>query len=344
MTIADLVEMTYLPLPISHTVKGEPRRVGLELEFCSLSLPTAARLVAEHVGCSAPNVTRGRIAARVASRWGDFRVELDWKAIQEGKHLLPLRALGVASSSCWGQAVEDALVGMVDGIVPMELVTPPIPWEDLSSLDSLWQALRDAGAADTRSGVLRGFGLHLNPELEGGCVEEVVASLQAYMLLEDWLVEELAVVRSRRVLPFIEPFPDAYRELVLSPEYEVDWTTFIRDYAKHNPTRNRRLDLWPLIAHMTNDEFADSVADWDLVKPRPAFHYRLPNSEVSKPGWTPAKACNSWVWIEKLARDRAMRGQIAKALRAMRNFGGQLGRKAWIHITRAYVREIAAAP
>ena len=60
----------------------------------------------------------------------------------------------------------------------------------------------------------------------------------------------------------------------------------------------------------------------DLIKPRPAFHYRLPNCLVDEPEWNLAVPWNDWVAIERLARDRtalesarAQRMQDASRLR-----------------------------
>jgi Putative amidoligase enzyme len=58
-------------------------------------------------------------------------------------------------------------------------------------------------------------------------------------------------------------------------------------YLEHNPTRNRPLDLLPLFVHLHGPGLLKRVEDAPLVKPRPTFHYRLPNCELTNPGWTP---------------------------------------------------------
>jgi hypothetical protein len=43
------------------------------------------------------------------------------------------------------------------------------------------------------------------------------------------------------------------------------------------------------------------------VRPRPAFHYRLPNCRVDDPSWRVAREWNYWIAIEELAADRKRR-------------------------------------
>src|SRR3546814_5720713 len=50
-------------------------------------------------------------------------------------------------------------------LVPMELVTPPVPAGRLPEIDSLVRDLVRRGAGGTRAGLLYAFGLHLNPVL-----------------------------------------------------------------------------------------------------------------------------------------------------------------------------------
>ena len=46
------------------------------------------------------------------------------------------------------------------------------------------------------------------------------------------------------------------------------------------------------------------VVDDDLIKPRPAFHYRLANCCVDDPDWSIAEPWRRWLKIEALALDR----------------------------------------
>jgi hypothetical protein len=108
---------------------------------------------------------------------------------------------------------------------------------------------------------------------------------------------------SRRISPYVNAFPDAYVRLLLDPDYPADTGRLIDDYVAHNPTRNRPLDVLPVLAHLDADRVMARVQDPHLVKPRPAFHYRLPNCMVDEPHWTLAREWNDWVEVERLATD-----------------------------------------
>lgn len=75
------------------------------------------------------------------------------------------------------------------------------------------------------------------------------------------------------------------------------------DYLAHNPTRNRPLDMLPLLAHLDSRRVLHAAEDKHLVKARPAFHYRLPNCMIDEPAWTLAQEWNRWVAVERLAAD-----------------------------------------
>jgi hypothetical protein len=112
---------------------------------------------------------------------------------------------------------------------------------------------------------------------------------------------------TRRVAPFINPFPPAYARLVLSPGYgdsddrEALKNRLIDDYLAHNPTRNRPLDMLPVLSLLDKDRVMSRVEEPRLVKPRPALHYRLPNCLIDEPDWSLAKEWNTWVAVERLA-------------------------------------------
>ncbi len=192
---------------------------------------------------------------------------------------------------------------MVTGLVPTEIVCPPIPWDELETLDTLFETLREKGAKGTDASLLYGFGLHLNPEVESQEVEYLLAMMRAYLLLANWLREEIKVDITREVLPHANPFPKEYARKVLDLRYQPDLDTFIDDYLADNPTRNRELDLLPLFAHL-RPEHPHALLHGQLTKPRPTFHYRLPNAQLSQPGWGSVMEWNRWVEVEKLAHDQ----------------------------------------
>lgn len=312
---------------------GTTRRVGLELELGGLSLERTVEVLGRYLG-SSPRHAESALRASIESRFGSFTVELDSIVLQDKSYLKPLISLGVEEASPTSRAIEEAVVDVAREIVPLEIVTPPIPWTELRSFDPLWLELRRAGAEGTLTSVFHAFGLHFNAEVVDARIDTTVAVLQAYLLLEDWLVEELDVNLTRQIAPYIRGFPEPYRRLVLAPGYRPSWERFTADYLRHNPTRNRRLDLLPLICDVTDVDPSHRVREWALVKPRPAYHYRLPNSEIAQPGWTPAIACNGWVTVERLAQNEELRAEMASSYLQTTDWPLRMQKGGWIEHVR----------
>jgi hypothetical protein len=108
---------------------------------------------------------------------------------------------------------------------------------------------------------------------------------------------------ARSISPYINPFPDEYVRLILRSDYPADAGRLIDDYLAYNPTRNRPLDMLPVLCHLDEPRVTSRVEEQHLVKARPAFHYRLPNCLVDEPDWTLAREWNTWVEVERLAED-----------------------------------------
>jgi hypothetical protein len=221
-----------------------------------------------------------------------------------------LRRVGVQDGSETAQWIERSVLGVAAHFVPVEVVTPPIRMDGLAELDPLWIALRDAGAQGSDASALYAFSLQFNPEVALLQPDAVGRQLQAYFLLEPWLVEATDVDLVRRVLPYVQPFPPEYMQSTIREPAPSSWDVLIGRYVAANPTRNRPLDLLPLFRYCTDhglaeDTWLDVVAEPELVKSRPTFHYRLPNSRIGQHQWSPAEAWNLWVEIERLADDTA---------------------------------------
>jgi hypothetical protein len=188
-------------------------------------------------------------------------------------------------------------------LVPIEIGTPPIPIDQLERLDELRQRLHEARARGTRASILYAFGFHINPELPSEDPGVIRDFLRAFLLLYPWMKDRAEVDLTRRVSPYINAFPDDYARLILQPNYPASRETLIDDYLDHNPTRNRPLDMLPVLSHLDRDRVMRRVEDPHLVKPRPAFHYRLPNCMLDEPDWRIAREWNTWVAVERLAND-----------------------------------------
>jgi hypothetical protein len=278
--------------------------------------------------------TRGAVHG---TPFGSFKVEYDWRALHTRSYLRPLEVIGLEADSATAQFVEESVLQVAGELVPIEVITPPWPWAQLHELDPLWEALRAAGAQDTYSSLFHAFGLHLNPELPDHEPMTVLSYLRAFLLLEDWIIESAEVDIARRIAPFIRPFPEAYRRHVLAHAYAPDAPQLVTDYVAANPTRNRGLDLLPLFRALYGDAFLAQVEEAELVKARPTFHYRLPNCELTTPGWSPRADWNRWVALERLAEDRDLLAELSRAYLETFDLPLRLQSIGWIDVLRARV-------
>lgn len=289
--------------PHSTTTDGAPRTVGVEVEFANLDAPSAAAVVHRLYGGALEPEDPHRCRV-TGTRLGDFAVELDMRSAHPGK----------GESGALGKAVGKAVDGVVEAlrplwgnigslVMPFEIAAPPIPIARLAELEPLFSALSDQGAAGTDASPLFAFGLHLNPQVARTDGEYVLDHLKAFLLLAPWLRREIRVDPTRRLTGFIAAFPADYAVKVVDPAYRPDLDGLIGDYLEANPTRNRELDLFPLFAHLAPETMAAKLAD-PHVRPRPTFHYRLPNARLGDPDWSLAQDWNRWVAVEELAADR----------------------------------------
>jgi hypothetical protein len=71
---------------------------------------------------------------------------------------------------------------------------------------------------------------------------------------------------------------------VLAPGYRPDLAGLAGDYLAANPTRDRGLDLLPVLLHLDPARVRAALPR-EKVGARPALHYRLPRARVGEPGW-----------------------------------------------------------
>lgn len=304
-------DASFRPPPVVQNVRGGVRKAGFEFEFTGVSLNVAAMHVRKVFG--GEHVVRSTFVHAVrGTTAGEFAVEMDTTVLKDKTYEKPLRAVGFDARRRDAKWLEAALLGAFSTLVPTEVATPPLPVTELSPLDALRRRLRDSGAKGTRAGLLYAFGLHINPEIASDDPGYLLSVLRAFLLLFPWLRQRTEVDIARRISPYINPFPPAYARLVLDPDYPADAGRLIDDYLAHNPTRNRPLDLAPVLAHLDPGRVARRVQERHLVKPRPAFHYRLPNCMVDEPQWTIAREWNTWVAVEELANDPARVAEMSR--------------------------------
>jgi hypothetical protein len=277
--------------------EGHPRRVGVELEMIGLELNDIAEIVARRRGLSITTDGRYR-RVLTGDEAGDWAVELDFDLLKRlGQEQRDSTLLDELRDSA-----EDMLQALANLVVPLELVTPPLPMQRLHEVEELIELLRQAGAKGTSESISYAFGLQFNPEIPSSDPKVITGYLQAFLCLYEWLLARADINMTRRLTSYVDPFPPAYVLQVIQADYEPDTATLIDDYLALNPTRNRALDLLPLFTHL-DEERVRAVATDPLIKPRPAFHYRLPDCEIHLPGWGLHVAWNDWLEVEALAAD-----------------------------------------
>ncbi len=269
----------FLPLPL-----GTDRRAGVEIEFGGLTETEAARIARDTLG--GETMASGDHELRLTgSMLGDLEIYLD-TALRDRLDG-PLAEIGLDLSRT---------------VVPIEIVTPPLTFDQLPQVDHLCAALRTAGAIGTRDGIFLGFGLHLNPEIPGPGIADLLPTLTAYALLEDRLRYGGEMDVARRVLPFSDPFPRGFVDCLAGAR---DWTLddLFDACLSHNATRNRGLDMLPVLAHLDEDRVAQALDGLGAISARPAWHYRLPDCRIDEPAWSVAAEWNRWVLVERIAAD-----------------------------------------
>jgi len=303
--------MSYQLPPTKINADGKPRQAGLELEFAGIEPERAADIIQALYGGNIKKEHRYHIQI-LGTDLGDFRVELDARILQKmaGQNIFDKLGIRLTEDSI-RKSIEDVIDKMARSVVPLEIVMPPLPINELSTLEELRKALQKNKAKGTHASLVHAFGMHMNIESPDLGVETLHDYLKSFVILYPWLMEVLAIDISRRISPFVDPFPDEYVRTILDPDYNPDEHQFIEDYIKYNPTRNRPVDMMPIFG-MRKSELTEPVMEGEKNDPRPTFHYRLPNSRIDNPEWTFETEWNHWLAVERLAEDEEMLDKLCR--------------------------------
>ncbi|WP_223846212.1 amidoligase family protein [Wenzhouxiangella sp. AB-CW3] len=275
--------------------------MGVELELSGITPDQMAKAVMATAGGEMKRSSPFESTVRDTTL-GDFRIELDADILKSRGYQKHLQDLGIDIGEGETRENLEQVMSKVAGlVVPLELVGPPIPWTRLPELDAIRKELHEAGARGTHSSPFYAFGLHLNIEVASVEANDILSLLRAFLLRYEWLLEAEDVDFSRRITPYVQPYPEDYVRHVLDPDYQPDQRRLIDDFLAMTPTRNRPLDLLPLLAHLDEDRVMDAPVERDLIKPRPAWHYRLPNCLIDEADWSLAVPWNHWMAVEQLA-------------------------------------------
>lgn len=308
--------------PWTTNADGEPRRIGIEIEMGGLELDRLASITADHFGLSVE--ASGRYERQLqGDPAGEWLVELDFNLLKEmGRET---RSADVLLDDLRNTA-EQMLGRAAEYVVPMELVSPPLPMTRLGEVEDLVQKLRAAGALGSSDNFIYAFGMQFNPEVPDTKATTLTAYMQAFMCLYDWLVKRAEINMTRRLTTYVDPFPLSYVRRVVSPTYQPSLDELIDDYLTDNPTRNRALDWLPLFAHLDPERVARFTQD-PLIKPRPTLHYRLPNCEIHRPDWGLSRDWHDWLAVERLAADPE---RLRACCKAFSVYLGQSSVQRWL--------------
>ncbi len=296
------------PPPVEHTADGHKRRVGLEIEFAAPDLLEIAEAVADFSEGHLEEVSE--FEYRICeSAFGDFTVELDMRWLKEmGKEA----ATSQEEKDSFARWTRSLLGKAMQQIVPIEIVFPPLEWDRLNEFNPLLNKLRKLDAKGTAESSFYAFGLHVNVEAADLSSPSLLNHMRAFCCLFDWLCQACQVDFARRVTPFVNRFPVEYEQMILDLNYHPGLDNLIADYLVENDTRNRALDMLPIMAFLNEEAVRDALPE-EKIFARPTYHYRLPNCDIDRPDWNPIQAWNDWVRIERLAHTPDALAEICEA-------------------------------
>ncbi|RVT87361.1 hypothetical protein DXV76_04570 [Rhodobacteraceae bacterium CCMM004] len=299
--------MTHAPtepatLPIPDDADGAPRRVGVEVELGGLTESQVVHIGADLFGGEIDQTGAYTYTLR-DSAIGDVEVMLD-----------------TAFRDHAGGALAKAGLDVGRAVIPVEFVTEPLLPQTLGDIDRFCDALAEAGATGTQDGMLLGFGMHLNIAAAGRRAEDILPVLRAFALAEDGLRARTPIDPSRRLLPFVDPYPPRLLDALAAPD-SADWDAgqMIDAYLHHAPSRNYALDMLPLFRDLDSDRVTAAIKGSESIKPRPAYHYRLPDARVDDPDWSVSGEWATWCEIEALAAQPDAVERLAAAWRRYRD-------------------------
>lgn len=273
------------------------RRIGIEIEYSNLTLDQSADIVVALFGGTVVKHTSYDYKV-VGTDLGDFTLELDLELLKKIAADPTFAMLSNLFDD--NRSLSRLIENTAATVVPYEIATPPVPLSRIGEIDTLLGRLRLSGALGTSRALQYAFGMHLNIEPPALDVETVLRHFRSFLMLQPWLEQQTEVNITRRISPFISSFDETYVSQVMDPSYRPERDTFISDYIDYHPTRNMALDLLPLFAYWDAPLVFSLLPD-EKIRPRPAFHYRLPNSKVDLFRWRLSDEWFLWEVVEKLA-------------------------------------------
>lgn len=176
--------------PWRQNAEGDTRRCGVEIEMNGMSLDQVSDLISEAMSLSVKQ--DGRYERRLTGDpAGDWIVELDFELLKKmGRQEHALDTL----SGELNESAEVILKTVSLPLVPLEVVTPPLPLDRLDEVEQLIVRLRDAGARGTSDTLTNAFGMQFNPEIPSHDAALLTAVLKSFLCLYEWLLPRISKV------------------------------------------------------------------------------------------------------------------------------------------------------
>ncbi|OCH98597.1 hypothetical protein A8135_00720 [Legionella jamestowniensis] len=323
--------------PLTQNYAQQERLVGFEIEFAGLTIQDSTKLL-QQLYSGTIQVHNAQQWSLVNSKLGTFNIELDAQFLKNlaRKSNENMKQEKIDIEGYLGKTISYVL----QNVVPLEIITPPVAISQIEALNPIIDELRKNKAKDTHASLLAAFGLHINPDVPKLDSTTILSYLQAYILLNDWLREVIKVDLTRHISPYIDEYPEGYALEILNPSYKPSLSGLIDDYLSYNTSRNRSLDMLPLFAYIDEKKVRSRV-NFTLIKPRPTFHYRLPNTNLGSESWDLIVEWKRWNTVEKLAANEGLRIQLSDAyLKQKQNKSLFMQTNTWLNYITPYVKEL----
>ena len=179
---------------------GQVRRAGFEFEFGNLPILETAEALQNSLGGSL-DIKSPFEATLHYSSIGKLKIERDANILKSVKYRKWLEQLGVAfSPGSVAHGIETNIDNASRLLIPCEVVTEPIPFDQLDKLDELILTLNSLGAEGTQDSLIYAFGMHINPSIPNSDADTLKKYIQAFLLLSTWIIESANIDITRRFL------------------------------------------------------------------------------------------------------------------------------------------------
>lgn len=320
---------------------NSPRKAGFELEFGNISAKKTAHELQKNLGGEIYETNPFHFILKKSSI-GDIKIERDADVLTSTKYRDFIDKIDPDfNHSSLMKEIEEGIDKLSSFVIPCEIVTEPLSFNNFYKLDQLVKILTDLNVQGTQDSLLNAFGLHINTSVPSLNPETISNYIQAFILLEDWLIEISDIDITRKYFTnYIDRFPQDYCDTVLNIDYTPDKNQLIDHYMLHNPTRNRALDFLPILCEIDKERVFRKLnpAEKKLVHGRPAFHYRLPNCSIGKYGWKISDEWNRWWYVEMIASNVDLKMKLIKQWHINRSSFSENPAADWIEKVNNFIK------